>query len=114
MLGADLYAQSVLTNEILASEFSRKFIKSALLVGIALSSCIMHKEGTRRVTRCLETVLALCRMHPNKVSVLCTVCWLGCTTTSSKQDTADFHYYGCEQIEKKNISSCLSKVHVSN
>ncbi len=31
--GADLYAQSVLTNKNSASELSRKFIKSALLVG---------------------------------------------------------------------------------
>ena len=30
---ADLYAQSVLINEISASELSRKFIKSALLAG---------------------------------------------------------------------------------
>ena len=30
---ADLYAQSVLSNKNLASELSRKFIKSALLVG---------------------------------------------------------------------------------
>ena len=32
-LGADLYAQLVLTNKISASELRRKFIKSALLVG---------------------------------------------------------------------------------
>ncbi len=31
--GADLYAQSVLINKISASELSRKFMKSALLVG---------------------------------------------------------------------------------
>ena len=31
--GANLYAQSVLINKIFASELSRKFIKSALLVG---------------------------------------------------------------------------------
>ncbi len=31
---ADLYAQSVLSNKISLSEFSRKFIKSALLVGL--------------------------------------------------------------------------------
>ena len=31
--GADLHAQSVLIDRISASEFSRKFIKSALLVG---------------------------------------------------------------------------------
>ena len=31
--GADYYAQSVLINKISASELSRKFIKSALLVG---------------------------------------------------------------------------------
>ncbi len=31
--GTDLYAQSVLSNKISASELSRKFIKSALLVG---------------------------------------------------------------------------------
>ncbi len=31
--GADLYAQSVLINKISESELSRKFIKSALLVG---------------------------------------------------------------------------------
>ncbi len=36
--GADLYyAQSMLSNKISASELSRKFIKSALLVGISLS-----------------------------------------------------------------------------
>ncbi len=33
-LGADLYAQSVLTNKISLSELTRKFVKSALLVGI--------------------------------------------------------------------------------
>ena len=33
MFGVDLYAQSVLSNKISASELSRKFIKSALLVG---------------------------------------------------------------------------------
>ena len=33
MFGADLCAQSVLLNKISASELSRKFIKSALLVG---------------------------------------------------------------------------------
>ena len=33
MFGADLYAQSVLVNKISASELTRKFIKSALLVG---------------------------------------------------------------------------------
>ena len=31
-----LYAQSVLSNKISASELSRKFIKSALLVGIEI------------------------------------------------------------------------------
>ena len=31
-IGADLYAQSVLINNIFASELSRKFIKSALLL----------------------------------------------------------------------------------
>ena len=31
--GTDLYVQSVLINKISASELSRKFIKSALLVG---------------------------------------------------------------------------------
>ncbi len=31
--GADLYAQSVLFSKISASELSRKFIKTALLVG---------------------------------------------------------------------------------
>ncbi len=31
--GTDLYAQSVLSNKISASEISQKFIKSALLVG---------------------------------------------------------------------------------
>ena len=31
--GADLHAESVLTDKISASEFSRKFTKSALLVG---------------------------------------------------------------------------------
>ncbi len=36
--GADLYAQSVIINKISASELSRKFIKSALLVGEG-SSC---------------------------------------------------------------------------
>ena len=35
MFGADLYAQSVLVDKISASELSRKFIKSALLVGEA-------------------------------------------------------------------------------
>ncbi len=34
--GADLYAQSVLSNKISASELSRKFIESALLVGVEL------------------------------------------------------------------------------
>ncbi len=34
-LGADLHAQSVLINKISASELSRKFVKSALLVGRA-------------------------------------------------------------------------------
>ncbi len=33
-LGVDSYAQSVLINEISASELRRKFIKSALLVGL--------------------------------------------------------------------------------
>ncbi len=33
MLGADLFAQSVLISKISASELSGKFIKSALLVG---------------------------------------------------------------------------------
>ena len=33
MLGVDLYAQSVLADKISASELSRKFVKSALLVG---------------------------------------------------------------------------------
>ncbi len=31
--GADLHARSVLTNKISASKLSRKFVKSALLVG---------------------------------------------------------------------------------
>ncbi len=34
--GTDLYVQSVLTMKISASELSRKFIKSALLVGYNL------------------------------------------------------------------------------
>ena len=34
--GTDLHAQSVLVNKISASELSRKFIKSALLVGLLL------------------------------------------------------------------------------
>ncbi len=34
MLGADMCGQSVLINKISASELSRKFIKSALLVGM--------------------------------------------------------------------------------
>ncbi len=34
-LSADLYAQSVLSNKISASELGQKFIKSALLVGSA-------------------------------------------------------------------------------
>ena len=33
-LGSDLYAQSVISNKITASELRRKFINSALLVGI--------------------------------------------------------------------------------
>ena len=33
MFGADLHAQSALVNKISASELSRKFVKSALLVG---------------------------------------------------------------------------------
>ena len=35
----DSYAQSVLIDEISASELSRKFIKSALLVGLLLRHC---------------------------------------------------------------------------
>ncbi len=34
-LGADLHAQSVLIDKLSASELSRKFIKSALWVGLA-------------------------------------------------------------------------------
>ncbi len=37
--GTDSYAQSVLINNISASELSRKFIKSALLVGKGKSPC---------------------------------------------------------------------------
>ncbi len=35
MFGTDLYAQSALINKISASEFTRKVIKGALLVGDA-------------------------------------------------------------------------------
>ena len=34
MFGADLHAQLVLSNKISASELRRRFIKSALLVGM--------------------------------------------------------------------------------
>ena len=40
MFGTDLYAQSVLINKIFASELSRKFIKSALLVGFIVSHLV--------------------------------------------------------------------------
>ena len=57
--GADLYARSVLLDKISATELSRKFIKSALLVGVATAeigtiSCIMlihfcsSREGRER------------------------------------------------------------------
>ncbi len=36
--GTDLFAQSVLINKISALELSRKFIKSALLVGVLTST----------------------------------------------------------------------------
>ncbi len=36
MFSADLYAQSALINKISASELSRKFIKSVLLVGVGV------------------------------------------------------------------------------
>ncbi len=41
--GIDLHAQSVIINEISASELSRKFIKSVLLVGWKLPSS--HQPG---------------------------------------------------------------------
>ncbi len=44
-LGADLHAQSALSNKIFASELTRKFIKSALLVGLVLFLLPGH-EGT--------------------------------------------------------------------
>ncbi len=37
LFGVDLYAQSLLSKKISASEFSRKFIKSALLAGKTLA-----------------------------------------------------------------------------
>ncbi len=37
--GTDSYAQSVLINKISASDLSRKLIKSALLVGQAVTNC---------------------------------------------------------------------------
>ena len=43
MLGADLYAQSVLSNKISASELSREFIKSALLVGQVSDQKMVNK-----------------------------------------------------------------------
>ncbi len=39
--GADLHAQSVLSNKISASELTRKFIKSALLVGTSIKKNIL-------------------------------------------------------------------------
>ncbi len=44
--GADLHAQSVLINKISASEISRKFINSALLVGDCRKS-VNQAEQTR-------------------------------------------------------------------
>ena len=38
--GTDLYAQSVISNEIFASEISRKLIKSALLVGLVQKTSV--------------------------------------------------------------------------
>ncbi len=42
--GADLYPQSVLIDKMSASELSRKFVKSALLVGILEICCLYGKE----------------------------------------------------------------------
>ena len=42
--GADLYAKSVLINKISASELSRKFTKSALLVGYACILSFDHRD----------------------------------------------------------------------
>ena len=51
--GTDLHAQSMLINEIYVSELSRKFIKSALLVGHA-SSAPMLQGLTFRPFLCLH------------------------------------------------------------
>ena len=55
--GANLCAQSMLINKISASEFSRKFIKSALLVGDGITanikdagSSITKKKDVKKVT----------------------------------------------------------------
>ncbi len=44
--GADLCAQSVLSNKISASELRRKFIKSALLVGMPILVGSRHKKSS--------------------------------------------------------------------
>ena len=45
-LGANLHAQSVISNKISASEPSRKFIKSALSVGLKSNRDLPHWEAT--------------------------------------------------------------------
>ncbi len=49
VFGADLYAQSVISNKNPASELRRKFIKGALLVGYTFSSHV-HKTSIEHAT----------------------------------------------------------------
>ena len=54
----DLYAQLVLISKISASELSRKFIKSALLVG--LLHCQYTVQRRRRRKKCVKEVSCFC------------------------------------------------------
>ena len=67
-IGADLHAQSVISNKISASELSRKLIKSALLVGSSQSS--NDEEKKKQVPCCCKTLFRPCYAHVGGPTVL--------------------------------------------
>ena len=67
--GTDLYAQSALVNKISASELSRKFIRSALLVGNALCVGILRGDKLLGIMSSLEAGPDMHQDHENDLNL---------------------------------------------
>ncbi len=68
--GTDLYAQSVLSNKISAPDVSRKFIKSALLVGQQIGNTTFFFQSVVLLLSTFRYFFSLCLLLVLKTGVL--------------------------------------------